>query len=164
MSSSASPLRILFVCMGNICRSPAGEGVLIRVVAEAGLADRISIDSAGTIGMHAGERADARMRRAAAQRGYDLTSRARQFTADDFADFDLILTMDEDNRRNVLALAATAADRAKVRAFCSFCSEHDETEVPDPYYGGPQGFEHVLDLLEDGCAGVLAWARQQLDI
>ena len=149
------PVRILFVCMGNICRSPAGEGVLAKKVAEASLSDRIIIDSAGTLDFHTGNRADPRMRAAAAQRGYDLTSRARQVTPADLEDFDLILTMDEDNRRNVLALASTATQRERVRSFCSFCIDHDETEVPDPYYGGPRGFEVVLDLLEDGCDGVL---------
>lgn len=153
------PVRILFVCMGNICRSPAGEGVLANMVADAGLADRIEIDSAGTIGMHRGNRADARMRAAATQRGYDLSSRARQVTAADLDRFDLILTMDDDNHRGVLALATTDAQRQHVRPFCSFCKSHDEREVPDPYYGGPRGFEHVLDLLEDGCRGVLAWAQ-----
>lgn len=158
---SAPPLRILFVCMGNICRSPAGEGVLAKMIAEAGLTDQIAIDSAGTIGMHSGERADSRMRAAAASRGYDLTSRARQVTAADLEDFDLILTMDEDNHRNVLALAASEEQRQRVHLFCTFCREHNERAVPDPYYGGPQGFEHVLDLLEDGCRGVLDWAQDQ---
>lgn len=159
---SPLPLRILFVCMGNICRSPAGEGVLTKMVAAAGLADQIKIDSAGTIGMHQGNRADSRMRAAAITRGYDLTSRARQVIASDLDSFDLILTMDEDNHRGVLALATTATQRNRVRLFCSFCDNHSEREVPDPYYGGAQGFEHVLDLLEDGCRGVLAWARKSL--
>lgn len=157
-----TPLRILFVCMGNICRSPAGEGVLAHLVAAAGLSDRVKIDSAGTIGMHAGSPADPRMRAAAAQRGYDLASRARQVTAEDLDAFDLILTMDEDNRRGVLALATTDAQRHRVRSFCSFCEKHSKTEVPDPYYGGSQGFEEVLDLLEDGCQGVLKWAQQEI--
>ncbi len=155
-------VRILFVCMGNICRSPAGEGVLAQLVAEAGLSEQIAIDSAGTIGMHAGERADSRMRHAAAHRGYDLTSLARQVTAADLDAFDLILTMDEDNLRNVLRLATTDAQRTRIRPFCEFCSDHADQEVPDPYYGGPQGFQYVLDLLEDGCRGVLDWARGQL--
>ncbi|MFH1498695.1 MAG: low molecular weight protein-tyrosine-phosphatase [Verrucomicrobiota bacterium] len=161
---SAQPLRILFVCMGNICRSPAGEGVLRAQVAAAGLAGRVEIDSAGTIGFHAGQPADRRMRTAAARRGYELTSRARQVTPADLTRFDLILTMDEDNRRGVLALARDEGQRARVRAFCEFCQTHADTEVPDPYYGGEQGFEHVLDLLEDGCAGVLTWTRQRLEL
>ncbi len=152
---NAARVRILFVCMGNICRSPAGEGVMRALVTEAGLAGRVEIGSAGTIGMHAGELPDRRMRAAALKRGYALTSRARKFTAEDFAAYDLILTMDEENRGNVLALAKTDEERARVRVFCDFCERYDEAEVPDPYCGGPQGFEHVLDLLEDGCAGVL---------
>ncbi len=148
--------------MGNICRSPAGEGVLTKLVAEAGLTDRITIDSAGTIGMHTGNRADARMRRAASARGYDLTSRARQVKSADLDAFDLVLAMDEDNRRDLLALARNPEQRAHIRAFCSFCTQNADTEVPDPYYGGPQGFEHVLDLLEDGCTGVLEWAQERL--
>ncbi|ATC66179.1 protein tyrosine phosphatase [Nibricoccus aquaticus] len=153
--------RVLFVCMGNICRSPAAECVMRTLVAKAGRSAQVEIGSAGTIGMHAGELPDARMRAAALKRGYALTSRARKFTAEDFAAYDLILTMDEENRRNVLALAKTEEDRARVRAFCEFCERHDDEEVPDPYYGGPQGFEHVLDLLEDGCRGILESLRER---
>jgi protein-tyrosine phosphatase len=148
--------RVLFVCMGNICRSPAGEGVMRALVTKAGVSSRVEIASAGTIGMHAGSLPDPRMREAAARRGYELVSRARQFVAADFEAFDLILTMDDDNRRNVLALATTPELRARVRSFCDFCQQHDDEAVPDPYYGGSQGFEHVLDLLEDGCEGLLA--------
>lgn len=151
--------RILFVCLGNICRSPAGEGVMRKLVAEAGLAERVAVASAGTLGLHAGRLPDARMRAAAARRGYELTSRARQFMAEDFARFDLILTMDEDNRSNVLALATTEAQRARVRRFTEFCRKHTVTAVPDPYYGGPEGFEQVLDLLEDGCNEILDTVR-----
>lgn len=147
--------------MGNICRSPAAEGVLAALAQTQGLADRLEIDSAGTIGLHAGRPADPRMRAAAAARGYALTSRARQVVAADLDAFDLILTMDDDNRRGVLALARTDAQRARVRPFCAYCTGHDETEVPDPYYGGAQGFERVLDLLEDGCQGVLNWVSAQ---
>jgi protein-tyrosine phosphatase len=111
--------------------------------------------------MHSGELPDPRMRAAASRRGYELISRARKFTAADFGVFDLILTMDEDNRRNVLALAKTDEQRARVRAFCDFCEKHDDESVPDPYYGGPQGFEHVLDLLEDGCRGIVELLRER---
>lgn len=155
-------LRILFVCMGNICRSPAGEGVLTKMVTEADLVEHIKIDSAGTIGMHQGNPADSRMRAAATKRGYDLTSRARQVTAADLEDFDLILAMDKDNHRNLLKLAKTDAQRDRVRLFCTFCEKHLEREVPDPYYGESQGFEYVLALLEDGCDGVLNWARERI--
>mgnify|MGYP000909500663 CR=1 FL=1 len=147
--------RVLFVCMGNICRSPAAEGVLRALVKRGGFADRVEIASAGTIGLHAGELPDSRMRSAAAKRGYTLTSRARKFAPSDFKRFDLILTMDEDNRRDVLNQATTDADRQRVRPFVEFCRKHRASLVPDPYYGGPEGFERVLDLLEDGCAGIL---------
>jgi protein-tyrosine phosphatase len=148
-------VRVLFVCMGNICRSPAGEGVMRALVTEAGLAAQVDVASAGTLGLHAGKLPDSRMRAAASRRGYELTSRARKFTGADFGAFDLILTMDDDNRRNVLALASTEEQRARVRAFCDFCDKHPDKTVPDPYYGGPEGFEHVLDLLEDGCRGIV---------
>lgn len=148
-------IAVLFVCMGNICRSPAGEGVMRALVAKAGLSDRMEIASAGTIGMHTGEPPDARMRAAALRRGYALNSRARKVTRADLDHFDLVLTMDDENRRNVLALAQTDEQRARVRPFAGYCREHEVDEVPDPYYGGPEGFERVLDLLEDGCCGVV---------
>jgi protein-tyrosine phosphatase len=148
------------VCLGNICRSPAAEGVLRQQVQEAGLASAVGVGSAGTIGWHEGKLPDARMRAAAARRGYTLESRARHFTARFFADHDLIVTMDASNLANVLALAPNEASRAKVRAFCSYCRSHADTEVPDPYYGGPEGFEYVLDLLEDGCSGIVDELRR----
>lgn len=147
--------------MGNICRSPAGEGVL-RTMAEAdGLKDSLEIASAGTIGLHVGLPADQRMASAAARRGYQLTSRGRKITPADLENFDLILTMDESNYRNVMGLTEDPAQRARVRRFCDFCESHPKSEVPDPYYGGPQGFEHVLDLMEEGCRGVLDWVKRK---
>jgi len=153
---------VLFVCMGNICRSPAGEGVLRALVEDAGLQDRIRIDSAGTIGYHSGEPADARMRQSAQKRGYTLTSLARQITTADLSEFDLVLTMDEDNFDNVLAMAENDEQRDRVKSFCDFCADHENRSVPDPYYGGAGGFEIVLDLLEDGCRGVLAEIESRL--
>lgn len=142
--------------MGNICRSPAAEGVLRALADRGGVAHRVAVGSAGTIGDHEGDLPDARMRAAASRRGYELRSRARQFVRADFARHDLIVVMDDDNRRDVLALAADEADRAKVRRFTEFCRAHPgEDKVPDPYYGGAEGFERVLDLLEDGCARLL---------
>jgi len=143
--------------MGNICRSPAAEGVFRAMVARAGRSGAWEIASAGTIGMHAGELPDSRMRAAAARRGYELISRARRIERADFSRFDLILTMDEDNRRGVLALAGDETERARVRRLVDYCRRHPGVAaVPDPYYGGEAGFEHVLDLLEDACAGLLA--------
>ena len=140
--------------MGNICRSPTAEGVFRKLVAEAGRDDEFQIDSAGTIGYHSGERADSRMREAAAQRGYRLESLARRITVEDFSRFDLIVTMDEDNFRNVSDMDSGAG--AKIVRMCDYCTVHPESEVPDPYYGGPRGFQKVIDILEDACSNLLS--------
>ena len=150
--------RILFVCMGNICRSPAAEGVFLHLLAQQGLEDRFLVDSAGTGGWHVGQPADRRMRAAAERRGIHLPSRARQISLADLADFDRILTMDDDNLKDVRSLAGELAGRrplAQIEAITSYCRLFQSRDVPDPYYGGEQGFEHVLDLLEDACAGLL---------
>ena len=126
-----------------------------HLVDEAGLSTSIRIDSAGTESWHHGKLPDARMREAGKARGYTLQSRARQVKRDDLATFDLILAMDADNLRNLRALDPEGLHATKIRAFCDYCTDHDEKEVPDPYYGGPEGFEKVLNLLEDGCANVL---------
>lgn len=151
--------RVLFVCMGNICRSPAAEGVFVHMLEEQGMDDAVEVDSAGTIGFHSGDPADSRMRAAAAKRGYDLTSRARQVSAQDFEEFDWILTMDDANYRDLEQLKPGVETRAKLKRFCDYCS-CDTREVPDPYYGGASGFERVLDLLEDGCAQLLHEVRK----
>ena len=152
--------RVLFVCLGNICRSPAAEGVFRHHLSLAGLSDSVLVDSAGTAGWHVGKRADSRMRAAAARRGLDLTSRARQLEASDLGRFDHILTMDDDNLAAVQKLARRAAacvsQLATVEPLVRYCRLHRVREVPDPYYGGEQGFEQVLDLLDDACAGLLA--------
>jgi protein-tyrosine phosphatase len=156
------PFRLLFVCLGNICRSPAADGVMRDVVEKAGLSARIEIDSAGTEGWHSGKLPDQRMRQAASTRGITLDHRARQFKAVDLERFDLILAMDRDNERNIRALDRENRHAAKIRLFCDFCTDHSEREVPDPYYGGPEGFEHVLDLIEDGCEGLLREVKSRL--
>ncbi|MBE2282022.1 MAG: low molecular weight phosphotyrosine protein phosphatase [Prosthecobacter sp.] len=157
-----APYRLLFVCMGNICRSPAAEGVMRALVESSGFGGHIAIRSAGTGGWHAGKLPDQRMRNAAQKRGYNLQSRARQVTAEDLRDHDLILVMDRDNHREIRPFDRTeGGSAAKIRLFCEFCTGHDAQEVPDPYYGGEQGFEHVLDLLEDGCRGVLQHICEQ---
>lgn len=150
-----SPYRLLFVCMGNICRSPAAEGVMRSIVKSNGAGTLIECDSAGTIGLHEGNPSDSRMRRAARARGIELNGTARQVRESDFAEFDLILTMDEENFAGVTRIGHGTAGGATVRRFCEYLTEHDESEIPDPYYGGDEGFEHVLDLLEDGCAELL---------
>lgn len=156
--------RLLFVCMGNICRSPAAEGVMRQKLNAAGLGARVHLASAGTGGWHAGKRPDERMRRAASGRGYDLVSFARQVTEEDLADFDLVLVMDQENRRDLRTFDRAGKHDAKVRLFCDFCLQHKATQVPDPYYGGPDGFEHVLDLLEDGCDGLMNHVRERLGL
>ena len=150
--------RLLFVCLGNICRSPAAEGVFLHLIAQAGLEDRFVVDSAGTGGWHVGNPADRRMRAAAERRGIHLPSRARQIELADFGNFDRILTMDDDNLQVVRSLAGelgARSDLALVEPMTSHCRRFSDKEVPDPYYGGEQGFEHVLDLLEDACSGLL---------
>lgn len=138
-------IRVLFVCLGNICRSPAGEGLFIAHVAAAGQGARIEIDSAGTGGWHAGELADERMRGAAARRGVELLSRARKVRARDFEDFDLIVAMD---RRNLADLEAMARARpGQLLLLSELLGKEWPVDVPDPYYGGPEGFERVLDML-----------------
>lgn len=149
-------MRLLFVCLGNICRSPAAHGVMLDLIHKHGLTDQFDIDSAGTSGHHEGELPDERMRAHARKRGIELTSRSRPFLAPkDFDQFDLILAMDFSNFHNLKKLARNEADLAKLRLMCDYCENFCEEEVPDPYYGGAQGFEHVLDLVSDGCAGLI---------
>lgn len=148
-------VRVLFVCLGNICRSPAAQGVMQAVVDEHGDTARWEIDSAGTGDYHTGDLPDRRMRVHAQRRGYDLTHRARQVRESDFDRFDLIVPMDASNERNLRRLAPTPSDEAKIvpmAAWISMATRHDH--VPDPYYEGAEGFELVLDLLQDACANL----------
>jgi protein-tyrosine phosphatase len=158
--SQNPPYRVLFVCMGNICRSPAGECVLRHLAEQADAVHLIEIDSAGTIDMHTGNPPDTRMRKTAKSRGITIDGAARQIAAADLDAFDLILTMDDENREYVDRLMAKVGGRAELRNFCELCREADLDEVPDPYYGGQGGFELVLDLLEDGCAALLDEIRR----
>jgi protein-tyrosine phosphatase len=156
-------VRILMVCMGNICRSPTAEGVLRAKLARAGLAERVSVDSAGTLGTHAGEAPDARATAHAAARGYDLSAlRARQVQTADFERFDWLLAMDEDNL-SWLRNRAPAGAAPRCALLTTFAGRHDgPLEVPDPYYGNPAGFEAVLDLLEDACDRLVAQLARSL--
>ncbi len=148
--------RVCFVCLGNICRSPTAEGVFRHLVEQHELSNRIEIDSAGTAAYHVGEAADARAREAARRRGYALDGRARQFSKGDLSRFDLVLAMDEDNRRALSKLAATEAERSKIRLLRAFDpTALRNAEVPDPYYGGPAGFDEVIDICERSCRGLL---------
>lgn len=147
--------RVLFVCMGNICRSPTAEGVVRTHVERAGLGARVELDSAGTHAYHVGEPPDQRSQKAAAQRGYDLSRlRARRVKEADFLRFDLILAMDRDNLA-LLAKACPEEHRGKLRLFLEFAGDCGREEVPDPYYGGPEGFDHVLDLTEAAAQGLV---------
>jgi protein-tyrosine phosphatase len=146
---------VLFVCLGNICRSPAAEQVMREKVRKAGLEDRIEVDSAGTYGGHAGESPDHRMRRAAADRGYVLSHAARKITSDDFDKYDMIVVMDDENYDDVYDMAPSPEAADKVYTMSEFFRNSTDDCVPDPYYEGADGFEHVLDLLEDGTEGVL---------
>ena len=148
--------KILFVCLGNICRSPAAEGVMKHVVKQHGCEARYFIDSAGTYGGHAGELPDPRMRRAAAHRGYLLEHRAKRFKEAMFAQFDLIVVMDDNNYYDVQSMAPTVDDEKKIVRMTDYCRHYTATYVPDPYYEGAAGFELVLNLLEDACQGLLS--------
>lgn len=148
-------IRILFVCLGNICRSPSAEAVMKKLVEDAGLTDRIGIDSAGILGYHEGERADQRMRAHAARRGYKLESISRPVRVDDFYDFDLIIGMDAKNIDDLKQKAPDLESVGKIHQMTEYSQNKLYDYIPDPYYGGDSGFELVLDLLEDACSGLL---------
>ena len=152
---------VLFVCMGNICRSPTAQGVFARLVEEQSLVDSIEIDSAGTHAYHVGEQPDARAAAAALNRGIDLSSQqARRVSPDDFERFDYVLAMDNDNYE-ILAASCPSGFESRLRLFLDFAPDLEIREVPDPYYGGGTGFERVLDMVEQASAGLLADIPQQ---
>jgi protein-tyrosine phosphatase len=154
---AARPVRICFVCLGNICRSPTAEAVMAHLVDAAGAEDRVTVGSAGTGGWHVGEGADTRAVAEAGRRGIAMHHRARRFVADDFARFDLVVAMDADNARDLRAVAPGPDDVAKVRMLLDFdAASVPGSSVPDPYYGGPEGFALVFDLVERACRGLLA--------
>ncbi len=155
-------IRVCFVCLGNICRSPTAEGVMRHLVAEAGLEEHIHIESAGTGGWHAGEPPDRRSTAAAAARGIRVDGRAQQFLADDFARFDHVLAMDGDNLRDLRRIAPSPDLAAAVQLLRSYdASAPKDADVPDPYYGGPSGFEDVLNVVQAGCRGLLDALREE---
>lgn len=147
--------KILFVCLGNICRSPSAEAIMKHLVAEAGLQDKIYVDSAGILDYHEGELPDNRMRHHAKRRGYDLSSRSRPVKMKDFFDFDLIIGMDDNNISRLTQMAPDLDSKNKIHRMVAFSSRFQPDHIPDPYYGGDSGFELVLDLLEDACQGLL---------
>ncbi|MCI1646774.1 MAG: low molecular weight phosphotyrosine protein phosphatase [Bacteroides sp.] len=156
----SKPRKILFVCLGNICRSSSAEGVMKHLVKEAGLGDEFIIDSAGILSYHRGELPDARMRAHASRRGYQLVHRSRPVEAEDFYKFDLVIGMDDRNIDDLKERAPSSDEWNKIHRMTNFCTKFTYADhVPDPYYGGAEGFEHVLDLLEDACAGLLEQIR-----
>ncbi|HVR63873.1 MAG TPA: low molecular weight protein-tyrosine-phosphatase [Polyangia bacterium] len=164
---AAAPVRLCFVCLGNICRSPTAEAVMRHLVAAAGLSDRIQVDSAGTGDWHIGEPRDQRSQATGRARGIPLAGVARQFTADDFAGCDYVLAMDAKNRQALLAMAPDDQARAKIHMLRAFepgapsAAGGAAPDVPDPYYGGAHGFERVFDICQVACAGLLAHIRRQ---
>lgn len=150
------PVRVLFVCLGNICRSATAEAVLFKQIEDRGLAGQVVVDSAGTSGYHEGERADSRMRKHGRGRGYNLASISRQISfPSDYEEFDYLIAMDNSNYRDMSALDSEAIYQDKLYKMSEFARSVSFQDVPDPYYGGPDGFEHVIDILEDSCVSLL---------
>lgn len=155
-------VRVLFVCLGNICRSPAAEGIMKRLVEKNELQDFIEVDSAGTSGWHEGELPDDRMRDHGEKRDYSFSSLARKFRKSDFEKFHYIIVMDKNNYNNVKSMADGKEQVAKIHMMTDYSLQYSHHDyVPDPYYGGASGFELVLDLLEDACEGLLQTIKKE---
>jgi protein-tyrosine phosphatase len=155
--------QLLFVCLGNICRSPAAENIMNHLINEAGLSDRISCDSAGTSGYHIGASPDRRMNGAASKQGLELRGKSRKLTFSDLQRFDLILAMDRENYQDILYLDREGKYEDKVRLMCDFTTKKQDQVVPDPYYGGQDGFDYVIELLFDACGGLLNYVVSSPD-
>lgn len=154
--------KVLFVCMGNICRSPSAEGVFRKMLKDAGLSDLVQIESAGTHAFHLGDPPDARAQAVARKRGYDISDiRARQIQTDDFREFDIILAMDWENLSHMQQQSPKTYQH-KLALLMRFSNDYEEATVPDPYYGGPEGFAKVLDYIEDACQGLLEVVKKRV--
>jgi protein-tyrosine phosphatase len=147
--------KLLFVCLGNICRSPSAENIMNQLISEAGLGAKIICDSAGTSGYHIGAAPDRRMNMAANKRGIELVGQSRKLKPSDLLNFDLVLAMDRENYQDILYLDREGKYEHKIRMMCDFATTKPDKEVPDPYYGGADGFDYVIDLLYDACTGLL---------
>jgi protein-tyrosine phosphatase len=154
-------VKLLFVCLGNICRSPSAENIMRYLVEKEELSDKIICDSAGTSSYHIGANPDRRMREAAQKRGIKLVGKARQIEDFDLEYYDLILAMDKSNYQDILSLDFKGKYKDKIKLMCDFTSLYGDREVPDPYYGGDAGFNHVIDLLLDSCQGLLDYLKQE---
>ena len=155
-------MKILFVCLGNICRSSSAEEVMRTLVKREGLEEKIEVDSAGILNYHQGELPDSRMRMHAYHRGYELTHRSRPVCTEDFLNFDMIIGMDDRNIQDLKDRAPSPEAEKKIHRMTDYCRTKLVDYVPDPYYGGAQGFETVLDILEDACEGLLEEIRKEL--
>jgi len=154
--------KVLFVCLGNICRSPLAEGIMKSYLEKERLKSAIEVDSAGILSYHQGELPDPRMRAHASKRGYELVSRSRPVKIEDFDDFDLILGMDDQNIDDLRDLAPSPEAQLKIHRMVDFCQRIPADCVPDPYFSGASGFENVLDILEDACEGLLKYLKNNL--
>jgi protein-tyrosine phosphatase len=154
-NSDSTRTSVLFVCLGNICRSPLAEGIFLHLVEEAGLEERFEIASAGTGSWHVGEVPDSRASMVASGHGIDLPSRARQLTEEDLERFDYVIAMDRENLRNIQRMADATGSDARIRLLREYDPEKDGDEVPDPYYGGASGFENVYSMVMRSCQSLL---------
>ncbi|HJD91625.1 MULTISPECIES: low molecular weight protein-tyrosine-phosphatase [Bacteroides] len=152
--------KVLFVCLGNICRSSTAEGVMLELLTKSNLLSLFKVDSAGILGVHAGDLPDPRMRKHAARRGYDLVHRSRPIDVEDFYNFDIIIGMDDQNICDLKEIAPSPDEEKKIHRMVEYLVNQEATHIPDPYYGGADGFELVLDLLEDACEGLLTSLTQ----
>lgn len=156
--------KILFVCMGNICRSPAAECIMRKIINENNLSDSVSCDSSGTISYHSGSYPDSRMRKAGKKRGFDFVGQARAINENDLVKFDMIIGMDNENVSYIQNLDYGNKNNDKIFLFTDFCDKFKEINgVPDPYYGGERGFDNVIDIILDGCQNILSFVKEKVN-